>query len=260
MRTVGLLLIGLVAAGGLGGCSGSLSGAKSDAGRDGAAPSDAGARRDEGGANTQDAAADRADGAVCAPLDLPTQCPGGATSECQPTWADALAHPQCMGDPFDHFPFTEETRLDCGAYHVRKVGHTDWGTDYYYDISSGKLVALVRSGGQIDGCNGPPQGVTVDCAGAAVTPVCTLYGGGLSDSDAGLIGDGGVENCLALGDGAISPTPFDWNAPCDRDGGADAGAACYAACDVLNETYKYVGCVSGSAAGTLCRASCSQCP
>jgi hypothetical protein len=255
-------------AGGWGACSGSLGGAKSDAGRDGtvrdatvAVDRFSGADRRDGSVDRHDGSTDRLDGgARCSPLDLATECPGGDLAECQPTWAEVLAHPQCSGSPANLGPVSREGRVDCGGYHIRGVTHVDWGSSYYYDITSGALVAiyLLGSGPGSGTCFGPSQGIVVDCTNAPSTPpVCTLYGGALSSSDAGLLGDGGGSNCLPVTGDVAS---FAWNAPCARDGGTDGGTACYASCGVSGGAWKYVGCVSGSPVATMCYASCSECP
>ena len=277
MGNLRALLVGLMVAGGAGACSGSLNHTEADAGRDGAArdsqaPVDHAVDRAvdrvlvdrsldatgdaTGGAGGRDAGADRPDGsAVCAPL--ATQCSGGDLSECQPTWTEALAHPQCVGTRASAPPLSVETRIDCGAYHIRYIGHIDSGETYYYDIVTGRLVALIGSNGA---CYGPPQGITVSCPeNSTATPVCTLYGGALSLGDGGVPGDGGESTCLPA---AFETTAvrLNWNAPCKRDGGTDAGPVCYASCDIYMGSYKYVGCVAGSSIGSTCYASCSECP
>jgi hypothetical protein len=163
-----------------------------------------------------------------------------------------------MGNPRGPSNFSEEVDTDCGAYHVRNIRHAESSETYYYDIASGALVAIYW----YPRCFGPPGGINVVCTPSATAPsICTLFGGGLADSDGGLFGDGGSPSCLAVDAGAIiPPPPLSWNAPCARDAGADAGAACYASCTLLEGTYKYVGCVSGSPVGTMCHASCSACP
>jgi hypothetical protein len=216
--------------------------------QDGAAhDGDAGDARDAGGA----------DGG-CAPLDLTTNCLGGPTAECQPTWTAALAHPMCMGTPVNLFPITYEVHFDCGGvYHVRDVGHIDWGETYYYDIATGNLVALYDSAG-LGKCFGAYQDARAACdtSATANSPVCTLYGGTFSDSpDAGLAGDAGAVCANSSGSPSVR-----LNAPCPRDGGSSSGTACYASCDRGLGLYKYVGCVSGDAGVTTCHASCSDCP
>src|SRR5579862_5881267 len=154
------LLMGLVVAGGWGACSGSLGGAKSDAGRDGTAR-DGTASTDRAvdgfaGVDRYDGSADLQDGGgVCSPLDLATQCSGGDDTECQPTWTEAVAHPQCMGGP-GSFIRVSESRSDCDGYHIRQIDHFDGGATYYYDIASGALVAIYLYG------SGPNRGT---CSG-----------------------------------------------------------------------------------------------
>jgi hypothetical protein len=256
------LLVGLMAAGGVAACSGSSGPPRSDAGRDATGSVD-GPSSDRkvdaaGGADRHDAAsgADRLDaGAVCSPLVLPTQCPGGDGGECQPTWAGALANPQCAGTPAFLEPLARENRLDCGAYRIRQISHNVSAETYYYDIASGMLVEIRYSGQQPNAgeCFGPSQGLTTNCPNATPTAVCTLYGGGLSDdSDAGLPVDGGDGNCLSTtGYYALS-----FNVPCARDG----GTPCYAGCTLDSDSYNYVGCVADGSVTTRCYASCSACP
>ncbi|HLK90939.1 MAG TPA: hypothetical protein VKZ18_13660 [Polyangia bacterium] len=256
------LLVGLMAAGGLAACSGSSGPPRPDAARDAAATVDAppSDRRVDasGGADRHDAApgADRPDAAaVCSPLDLPTQCPEVDAGECQPTWTEALANPQCAGTPAILTPLSRENRLDCGGYHIRQITHNVSAETYYYDVATGALVAIRYSGQQTNSgkCFGPSQGVAANCPNATPVAVCTLYGGDLSDdSDAGLPVDGGDGNCLSTtGYYALS-----FNAPCPRDG----GTACYAGCTLDSDSYNYVGCVADSAVTTRCYASCAACP
>ena len=243
MAAVRAWLFGLAAGGAvlgcLGACSGTVGAAKSDAGRDG--------NRSDGDSPADYPAADRVvDAAVCTPFALATDCLASPEGECQPTWADALAHPTCL---WAGGPFGSEVRGDCGPYHVRKVNLNERGVTYAYDIASGALVAIngcPLGNASSCGCSVP---LTVDCSNTIFTPACTYDGGGVGD------GDGG--NCYA----GFESNGFDWNTPCARDGGTDAGAACYASCEVsFYGAFKYVGCVSGSSLGTMCYASCSDCP
>jgi hypothetical protein len=192
-------------------------------------------------------------GAVCSPLDLATQCPGANNDECQPTWAAVLSHPLCEGNPLESGPLTNEVHVDCDTYHVRQIEHAGWGELYYYDLTSGALVAIYTNAGK-GACYGPPGGIQTSCS--VPTPVCTLSGGVLSAvGDAGSLADAGAGTCLPAGPSAIFPSVFP-NAPCAREG----GAACYASCTLGNNEYKYVGCVSGSSDFNRCYASCSECP
>lgn len=273
------LLIGLAISESIGACSGSLAGAKSDAGRDGTGrdraasvdhPSPDGMLGASDGLLDASSGADGKDGGGgCPPLDLATQCPEGAGAECQPTWTDAVANPQCGASPASLAGLSSfaalELRIDCGAYHVRKVGYLEHSETYYYEIASGLLVAIARGNANGPGsCWGLSEAIATDCSNGTWTPVCTLYGGALSNSEAGLVGDGGGSNCLA----SDSSPPLSWNAPCAQaagtdagaDRGTDAGTACYASCQLGAGTYRYVGCVSGSSVGNWCYASCSECP
>jgi hypothetical protein len=261
------LLLLVVVTGGAAACSSSVKQPKSDGGRDAVGRDGAvhdGAVRDgavhDGAAydaGTRDARDAGGGDAGCAPLDVTTNCPGGPTAECQPTWPEALAHPLCMGTPVNLFPFTNEIRFDCGAYHVRDIGHADWGETYYYDIASGALVAIHYSAG-LGRCFGGYQDARASCSSSysAAPPVCTLYGGTFSNSDAGLTGDAGA---VCAGSTSSFPNNVRLNAACPGDGGTDSGPPCYASCDVGLGEYKYVGCVSRDAGATTCHASCSEC-
>jgi hypothetical protein len=212
--------MGLAAVAGVGGCSGSLGSAKSD-----------------GSADRHDGSADRRDDAVCSPLDVATQC-SGALTECQPTWTEVLVHPECT------VPYgVQESRGDCGPYHIRQISFPDGGgsTDYY-DIASGELVAVYGR----TGCYGPPGGLPdlADCP--ALSNVC---------------GDGGVGRaCICTNEGGgpgclpVDPSIFAWNSPCPGDG----GARCFASCEVNGE--QYYGCVMGGSVATECLESCEICP
>lgn len=237
MGGVRALLLGLAAGGWIGACSGSLGTPKSDAGGDGAAsadrpsaehPLDAG-----GGADRQDASSDRDGGAVCSPLDV-SMWP---VSQCPATWTDVVAYPQCAEQAY-----SQKVRVDCGGYHLVTEFGVDSNVTCSYDIARGKLaeVSFNSIGGRQ--CWGPPDGITADCSNAIITTVCP--------TDGGVSGDGGGGSCLSTG----SPPFFSWNDPCPGDG----GTPCYADCSVIGS--QYVGCVSESAVGTRCYASCSECP
>jgi hypothetical protein len=253
MRFPGLL-IGFVVMGGLEACSGTPVVPRSDAGRDGTGAVDHSSQGiDASGADTNDGSADQRDASVsCSPLDVATRCPGGRSSACQPTWTEALANPYCVTPAFAASFAGGERRIDCGGYHIREIDLLERSETYYYDIASGMLVeAVYGDGTSPSGCYGPPQGIAVDCSNATWSLVCTLYGGDLSVSDAGLSGDGGGSNCAE---------DINANASCSRDGGGmDAAAPCFAACTVGHE-FKYVGCVSNRSVVTKCYGSCAECP
>jgi hypothetical protein len=232
------VLVGLAAAGFLGGCSSSLAPAKSDAGRDATSsvdrptpdrPIDA-----TGGADRHDAAADRQDGGGCAPLDR-SMWPVGQSPA---TWAEVVAYPGCAEQP-DH----QKVRVDCGGYHTVTQFGADFNVTSTYDATTGQLVAVSSNSNGGYECWGPPGGITPSCTNPITTTVCASDGGVSAALDGG--------NCLSTG----SPPFFSWNDPCPGDG----GTPCYANCSVFANS-KYVGCVSETSVGTRCYASCSECP
>jgi hypothetical protein len=88
--------------------------------------------------------------------------------ECQSTWAAVLANPNCSGTPPG--PISEEHHSTCGPYEIRSIHHSDFGAVYYYDATTGALVAIYRSAVVGLTCSaGPPSGVRADCAPGAET-------------------------------------------------------------------------------------------
>jgi hypothetical protein len=150
--------------------------------------------------------ADRSDAGFCSPLNLGCD---GTQEWCPQTWAGVLAHPLCssFGDVDD--------RDDCGPYHVRRiVSKADsQGTTFYYDISSGVLVAVYFGSLATDrDCFGPPGGIGVQCPDWTPTQVCTA-----DMTDGGRVLDGGRDGTRST-DGSS-----DARSESDR---GDAGAVC----------------------------------
>jgi hypothetical protein len=175
------LLVGVVmVVGEAGACSGSLQTSHSDGGRDVAVPidrpvdhaADAGGRPDAPDA-----------GGGCLPVDAAV-CPGGAQTECQPTWANVLSHPDCMGNPTGPSgSFASESHTYCGHYDVRSISHGDRGTVYYYDIDSGTLAGeYVYGYSSVPTCYGAADTASHDCyCCPPVTQICADDGGTLGD-------------------------------------------------------------------------------
>lgn len=74
---------------------------------------------------------------------------------------------------------------DCGAYHAVTLPYVDAATTYYYDVSSGMLVAIVTANGLSDGTTctaGPTGGFTAPiCAGAGSEPLARCLADGGTD-------------------------------------------------------------------------------
>ena len=161
-------------------------------------------------------------------------------SQCAATRAEAVAYPQCAENP--QF---QKVRVDCGAYQTITQYGLDSNVSCWYEVASGKLVAVTSNSNGSPKCWGPPGGISSDCSNAITTTVCL--------ADGGVPPDAGAANCLSTG----SLPYFTWNAPCF----ADAGSLCYGDC--VAGGGKYVGCVadhSTSPSAARCYASCSQCP
>jgi hypothetical protein len=106
----------------------------------------------------------------------PADCPASNT-QCRPTWADVLAHPICptTGPSVDT---SREERFDCDGYHVSIIGHVDTSETYYYDATSGALVAIYHSSFPKEVCvAGPPAGIQLDCPATTPTRICNADGG-----------------------------------------------------------------------------------
>jgi hypothetical protein len=172
----------MVTVGATGGCSGSLQTSHADAGRDATASLD----RPVTPALDAHGRSDASDGGVCLnPLDLATTCPGGAQAECQPTWTEVLAHPDCpdVGQTLASF-LPSEFRGTCGPYDVRRIQRVDEFSTYYYNISDGTLAAIFLTGvdGKTNCIDGPPGGIPATCLGPAWVPICSTDGGVLVDA------------------------------------------------------------------------------
>jgi hypothetical protein len=157
-------------------------GASHDAARDSASeklsPPSADAAADTG--TSHDAARDSGDsgdgGNVCPHVLGPADCPASNT-ECRPTWAEVLAHPLCPTTS-PSINTSHEERFDCDGYHVSIVGHVDTSESYYYDATSGNLVAIYQSSLLKEVCAaGPPGGIALDCPNTTPVRICSPDGG-----------------------------------------------------------------------------------
>jgi hypothetical protein len=126
------------------------------------------------------AAADAGDaGNACPHVLGPADCPA-SNVECRPTWADVLAHPICpaTGQALPSINWSREERFDCDGYHVSIIGHVDTSETYYYDATSGNLVAIYHSSLLKDACvAGPPAGIQLDCPATTPVRICEADGG-----------------------------------------------------------------------------------
>jgi hypothetical protein len=124
--------------------------------------------------------------------DAPLVCPRPVSTA---TWAGVLATP-----PVCVLFNTAETRSTCGDYYVDVFSQVESGTAYYYDKSTGQLVAQYSFGA------GPPEGGGNRCiAGppggiAACLPSFTP-GGGFCPQDGGA---DGVHQDATAGDALAS--------------------------------------------------------
>jgi len=127
-----------------------------------------------GGGALGDASAG-ADGSCPQPIDAFTCDQSAALRQCWPTWAEVMSNPpNCQSGGLD---FVREQRGACGAYYVRILQSTDTSTRYYFDATSGALVAVYVTGPALGAphCSaGPANGVSADCRGLlSLDSVCT---------------------------------------------------------------------------------------
>ena len=98
---------------------------------------------------------------------------------CVLTWAEA------QNDAFfcsDAPPFPP-SRADCGGYHVVTVAVTDVAGTYYYDTSTGMLVAVVIAGfGGTECVGGPSGGFTLPKCSQGSEPLSQCLDGGTTDA------------------------------------------------------------------------------
>jgi hypothetical protein len=78
-------------------------------------------------------------------------------------------------------------RADCGSYHAITVNAVDTNTTYYYDVTSGRLVAIVQAGFGGTSCvAGPEDGFTRPICGGALSeelPQCLDGGADAAPTD-----------------------------------------------------------------------------
>jgi hypothetical protein len=73
----------------------------------------------------------------------------------------------------------DESRFDCNGYHVSQIAQDDTSSTYYYDLTSGQLVAVYATSILARRCVvGPPSGVNADCSNVTAVQVCRHDGGG----------------------------------------------------------------------------------
>jgi hypothetical protein len=148
------------------GCSGSLGAPPSDGVRDAAGPNrsiDAGSPTD----GARDALVEA--GAACGPL---TASPK--------TWSDVLAAtPMCFGTIAG--PVSFEFRLNCGAYDLDVFRLGDTTGTYFYDATTGALVAVVTKASGKTACQSSLDGgvVPVNCADSSTPSLCEWRDGGV---------------------------------------------------------------------------------
>jgi hypothetical protein len=102
-----------------------------------------------------------------------------STSDCVRTWDDAQSDGSfCAEVSAGSVP----RRADCGAYHVVSVGIPDATGTYYYDGTTGMLVAIVVASGFTNSTTceaGPTGGFTLPtCTGAGSEPLSQCADGG----------------------------------------------------------------------------------
>lgn len=110
-------------------------------------------------------------------------------SGCVLTWDEAQKDTSFCDEVL---PMRTPDREDCGDYHVVAVGVYDLSGTYYYDRSSGKLVAMVEASGFSDSITcaaGPPTFVLPVCSGAGSEPLAQCLDGGADGPSA----DGGTD-------------------------------------------------------------------
>jgi hypothetical protein len=135
-----------------------------DANHDATAPRDA----------VQDTADSGDAGNVCPHVVGAADCPA-SSNECRATWAAVVANPVCLPGAID---YSREARFDCGGYHVSLVQHVDTSQTYYYDQTSGELVAIYSDSLVGRRCvAGPPSGINLDCPNVTPAQICTADAG-----------------------------------------------------------------------------------
>jgi hypothetical protein len=93
-------------------------------------------------------------------------------SNCPPTWNDAVAFCVMYAGDFGY------AETDCGAYRRWHVENVDVGCSYYYDSTSGDLVAVFCAGPAGTTCLGGPTGfVEPACPTIEYTPCAAIDAG-----------------------------------------------------------------------------------
>jgi hypothetical protein len=106
-------------------------------------------------------------------------CGGASAGSCDLTWSAVLADSSlCVAS----MAFSRNLVSDCGGYHVLNLFFLDGGSAFYYDGTTGALVAIVGIGINAGSpCVGGPAGGFVPpsgCATGTSPPQCTGDAGG----------------------------------------------------------------------------------
>jgi hypothetical protein len=130
--------------------------------------------RTDSGAGTNDS------GVLSCNKSVAQYCSSSGPDTCDHTWSAAqtdLALCPAGSGGYDH---THE--YDCGGYHALRLVGIDSGSRFYYDGTSGALIAIVDDGLGGTNCGGGPSTgfVPPTCAAAAsmmLPPQCAADGG-----------------------------------------------------------------------------------
>jgi hypothetical protein len=120
---------------------------------------------------------DSANGVLSCAMTAQQGCSTSSTDECNSTWAMLQADASlCASSPIGRY-----FEYDCGGYHVLRAVAIDSSGDYYYDGTSGTLVAILYNDeGTLSCAAGPAAGFTPPSGCTNTTsppPNCTVDGG-----------------------------------------------------------------------------------
>jgi hypothetical protein len=129
-----------------------------------------------GGGGTAGGGGTGPDAGIICPHEVgPADCSASYPASCRPFWTDVLANPVCEPGAVDH---SYEVRFDCNGYHVSQVQHVDSVQTYFYDATTGALVASYGLGNLFPNCvAGAPSGVDAKCPNATAIQVCPIDAG-----------------------------------------------------------------------------------
>lgn len=126
------------------------------------------------------ATTDSGSGVLSCAMTAQQVCSAFATDECDSTWSMVLADASLCASSIDSRYF----EFDCGGYHVLRAVAIDSSADFYYDGTSGALVAIVNNDEGASSCHGgpatgftPPSG----CTNTTSPPPNCAVDGGLRD-------------------------------------------------------------------------------